>query len=671
MSARKYRPMTFDTVVGQHALTTTLKNAVKSGKLAHAYLFCGPRGVGKTTCARIFAKAINCMNPTAEGEACNECESCKAFNEQRSLNIFELDAASNNSVENIKALMEQTRIPPQVGRYKVFIIDEVHMLSSAAFNAFLKTLEEPPAHVVFILATTEKHKILPTILSRCQIYDFERMTVENTIAHLKMVAEKEGISYEESALALIAEKADGGMRDALSIFDQAASFCQGNITYDKVLEDLNELDADNYFRMVDLAMENKVSDLMLLLNSIIEKGFDGGNVVTGLASHIRNVLMAKDESTLKLLETSKEQTAKFKAQAQKCPTRFLYQALKVLNQCDVCYKQSSNKRLLVELTLIEVAQLTQPDDGVSAGRGPKRLKILFKRLIDSHNQAAAQVAAGERPLVRKAKAAAAEGDGAQASHNATATTPSGNTATATATATAAHGEAATNAAMGGSGMGGSGMGAATATMGAASETARATAGTAGATSGAIGSASGAVGSASGAVGSASGAAASPQPAAGMPRLKLGSLGMTFAGLKHKEEVVKQAEEEEIKNKEEATEFTEDQLSLEWLRMCNRMPSQMTGLAQRMKNIQPTILSYPDIEILVDNKLLLDQLGAIKGRIRASLAAGLHNGSITVSLRLAKQNEIKPLLTKKQIFDKMKKDYKPFALLVDGLGLELG
>ena len=653
VSARKYRPMTFDTVVGQHALTTTLKNAVKSGKLAHAYLFCGPRGVGKTTCARIFAKAINCMNPTAEGEACNECESCKAFNEQRSLNIFELDAASNNSVENIKALMEQTRIPPQVGRYKVFIIDEVHMLSSAAFNAFLKTLEEPPAHVVFILATTEKHKILPTILSRCQIYDFERMTVENTIAHLKMVAAKEGISYEESALALIAEKADGGMRDALSIFDQAASFCQGNITYDKVLEDLNELDADNYFRMVDLAMENKVSDLMLLLNSIIEKGFDGGNVVTGLASHIRNVLMSKDESTLKLLETSKEQTEKFKAQAQKCSTRFLYQALKVLNQCDVCYKQSSNKRLLVELTLIEVAQLTQPDDGVSAGRGPKRLKILFKRLIDSHNQAAAQVAAGERPLVRKAKAAAAEGDGAQASHNATSTTPSGNAVTAT--STAAHGAAATNAAMGGSG-----MGAATATMGGASGTAGATAGTAGA-----------VGATAESIGSASGAAASPQPAAGMPRLKLGSLGMTFAGLKHKEEEVKQAEEEDIKNKGEATEFTEDQLSLEWLRICNRMPSQMTGLAQRMKNIQPTILSYPDIEILVDNKLLLDQLGAIKGRIRASLAAGLHNGSITVSLRLAKQNEIKPVLTKKQIFDKMKKDYKPFALLVDGLGLELG
>ena len=279
VSARKYRPMTFSSVVGQEALTTTLKNAVKSGKLAHAYLFCGPRGVGKTTCARIFAKAINCSSPTADGEACNECENCKAFNEGRSMNIFELDAASNNSVENIKTLMEQTLIPPQVGKYKVFIIDEVHMLSTAAFNAFLKTLEEPPQHVIFILATTEKHKILPTILSRCQIYDFERMTVPRIIDHLKMVAAKEGISYEEEALNVIAEKADGGMRDALSIFDQVNSFCQGNITYEKVLEDLNVLDADNYFRIIDLSLENKVSDIMVLLDSIIAKGFDAGNLI--------------------------------------------------------------------------------------------------------------------------------------------------------------------------------------------------------------------------------------------------------------------------------------------------------------------------------------------------------------------------------------------------------
>ena len=395
VSARKYRPVSFDSVVGQAALTTTLKNAVKSGKLAHAYLFCGPRGVGKTTCARIFAKAINCMSPTAEGEACNECESCKAFNEQRSFNIFELDAASNNSVEHIKTLMEQTRIPPQVGRYKVFIIDEVHMLSTAAFNAFLKTLEEPPAHVIFILATTEKHKILPTILSRCQIYDFERMTVANTVNHLKMVAQKEGISVEEEALEVIAEKADGGMRDALSIFDQAASFCQGNITYKKVIEDLNVLDSDNYFKIVDLSIENKVPEVMVLLNDVINKGFDGGQLINGLARHVRNVLMAKDPQTLPLLETSEQQREKYKAQAQKADTRFLYQALRLMNDCDVNYRQSSNKRLPVELTLIEIPQLTQPDEGIGSGRRPRRLKCLFQNIVRQQRQekAAEQVVA--------------------------------------------------------------------------------------------------------------------------------------------------------------------------------------------------------------------------------------------------------------------------------------
>ena len=381
VSARKYRPMTFDSVVGQLSLTTTLKNAVKSGKLAHAYLFCGPRGVGKTTCARIFAKAINCFSPTDDGEACGHCESCQAFNEQRSFNIFELDAASNNSVEHIKTLMEQTRIPPQVGKYKVFIIDEVHMLSTAAFNAFLKTLEEPPQHVIFILATTEKHKILPTIISRCQIYDFERMTVQGTIDHLKYVAGKEGIQYEDEALAVIAEKADGGMRDALSIFDQAASFCQGNITYQKVIEDLNVLDSDNYFRIIDLAVENKVSDIMVLLNNIINNGFDGGLLIQGLAKHVRNVLMAKDPQTLPLLEVSQQQRERYQQQAKKCETRFLYQALRFMNQCDINYRQSGNKRLLVELTLIEIAQITQPDDSPAAGRSPKRLKSLFKQLL--------------------------------------------------------------------------------------------------------------------------------------------------------------------------------------------------------------------------------------------------------------------------------------------------
>jgi len=381
VSARKYRPISFDTVVGQQALTTTLRNAVKSGKLAHAYLFCGPRGVGKTTCARIFAKAINCLTPTEQGEACGHCESCQAFNEQRSFNIFELDAASNNSVEHIKTLMEQTRIPPQVGRYKVFIIDEVHMLSTAAFNAFLKTLEEPPAHVIFILATTEKHKILPTILSRCQIYDFERMTVRNTIDHLKSVAQREGITVEEEALAVIAEKADGGMRDALSIFDQCASFCQGNITYQKVIEDLNVLDAENYFQLINLSINNKVSDIMLLLNGIINKGFDGGLLIQGLARHVRNVLMAKDPQTLPLLEVSDQQRQRYQEQAKRCDTRMLYEALRLMNQCDIQYRQSSNKRLLVELTLIEIAQITQPDEGPASGRKPRRLKSLFKHLM--------------------------------------------------------------------------------------------------------------------------------------------------------------------------------------------------------------------------------------------------------------------------------------------------
>lgn len=400
VSARKYRPMTFSSVVGQDSLTMTLKNSVKSGKLAHAYLFCGPRGVGKTTCARIFAKAINCENPTAEGEACNECASCKAFNDGRSMNIFELDAASNNKVENIKSLMDQTQIPPQTGRYKVFIIDEVHMLSTAAFNAFLKTLEEPPQYVIFILATTEKNKILPTILSRCQIYDFERMAIPEIVSQLTMVAQKENIKFEEEALNIIAEKADGGMRDALSIFDQVSSFCQGHITFKKVLEDLNVLDAENYFRIIDLALENKTADIMLLLNSIIARGFDAGNIIDGLASHVRNVMMARDAQTLPLLEVSEQQRQKYQQQAQKCPTTFLYQALKILNDCDINYRQSSNKRLLVELTLIRVAQITQPeeDDAAGAGLSPNRLKSLFKNLIVSQPKPAMQVTGVEKTL---------------------------------------------------------------------------------------------------------------------------------------------------------------------------------------------------------------------------------------------------------------------------------
>ena len=380
VSARKYRPMTFDTVVGQGSLTTTLKNAIQSGRLAHAYLFCGPRGVGKTTCARIFAKTINCLTPQANGEACGECESCKAFNEQRSYNIHELDAASNNSVEDIRQLIEQVRIPPQIGKYKVFIIDEVHMLSQAAFNAFLKTLEEPPHHAIFILATTEKHKILPTIMSRCQIYDFKRMGVDDIVSHLNNVAEKEGITAENAALNIIAQKADGGMRDALSIFDQVSSFCGGNITYQQTIENLNVLDYDYYFRLTDYFLEEKITECMLTLNEILSKGFEGQYFITGLSSHFRNLLVSQDAQTANLIEASEEVRTKYKEQAQKCKPQFLYKAMKLANNCDLNYKQSQNKRLLMELTLIEMAQLSS-DDGTSSGLCPtKILKPIFERL---------------------------------------------------------------------------------------------------------------------------------------------------------------------------------------------------------------------------------------------------------------------------------------------------
>ena len=587
VSARKYRPLTFDSVVGQAALTTTLKNAVKSGKLAHAYLFCGPRGVGKTTCARIFAKAINCQNPTPDGEACNECESCQSFIEQRSLNIFELDAASNNSVEHIKTLMEQTRIPPQLGRYKVFIIDEVHMLSTAAFNAFLKTLEEPPAHVIFILATTEKHKILPTILSRCQIYDFERMTVGNTIAHLKYVADKEGITYEDEALAVIAEKADGGMRDALSIFDQAASFCQGNITYEKVIEDLNVLDSENYFQIIDLSVNNKVSDIMVLLNNIINKGFDGGLLIQGLAKHVRNVLMAKDPQTLPLLEVSEKQRQRYQEQAKKADTRFLYQALRLMNQCDINYRQSSNKRLLVELTLIEIAQITQADDAASAGRRPKRLKSLFKHLIQQAQPkpAAPQVAAAE-PVVSKKEEK-------KVTAPSTSTTPS----------------------------------------------------------------------------------AAPQAPAAAP-LNLKNLGFSWNSLRQKmTKTSGTADTQTDANPKEGKDvsFTQEDLEFQWLSMCNRMMEkqpQLSGIATRMKNMNPQITELPQIEVTVDNALVKQELETIQRNIVKTLQLTLRNSQLTLTILVSdKPEQVKPLSRREQ-FELMSKENPAIEKLRQEFNLEL-
>ena len=583
VSARKYRPSSFDAVVGQSALTTTLKNAIARGKLAHAYLFCGPRGVGKTTCARIFAKNINCLHPSPEGEACNECESCKAFEEQRSYNIHELDAASNNSVEDIRGLIEQVQIPPQVGKYKVFIIDEVHMLSQAAFNAFLKTLEEPPAHAIFILATTEKHKILPTILSRCQIFDFSRMSVSDMVRHLEYVAKNEGFTTEPEALHVIAEKADGGMRDALSIFDQVASYCEGNITYAKVIEDLNVLDYDEYFGMTDALLTGDVPTCMLRLNHILSKGFGGNYFIGGLASHFRDLLMARDAVTLPLLEVSERVAQRYQEQSAKCKPAFLYKALKVMNDCDINYRQSGNKRLLVELTLIEIAQITQPEeDGAASGRGPKRLKSLFNNIKKVMSETAKQVA-GTRPHVTR--------------HTATA-------------------EAMTD----------------------------------------------------------SGQHAVETPAPSRPSgMKLAHIGMTFNKLRNKQQEENTTDDDtEVPLNEGLSKKTFDntQLLREWIGLCNRMPQQMTGIASRMKNITPTIKSFPEVEVVVDNQILLDEITKIKGRIRSTLALRLENADIVLSLRLARPEEVKKILTNRERFDQLKANNEAFSKLTEMLHLEL-
>ena len=373
VSARKYRPETFHSVVGQQSLTHTLKAAIDSQRLAHAYLFCGPRGVGKTTCARIFAKTINCLSPTAEGEACNECESCRAFNEQRSYNIVELDAASNNSVDDIRNLIDQVQIPPQIGKYRVFIIDEVHMLSSAAFNAFLKTLEEPPAHAIFILATTEKQKIIPTILSRCQIYDFSRITINDMVQQLQYIASQEGITAEPAALNVIAQKADGAMRDALSIFDQVAASSFGNITYQSAIDNLNVLDHDYYFRLMETFRTCNVPEALLIYKEIRDRGFDSLFFINGLAQHIRDMLVALTPATKSLLEMSDEVAQRFIEESRKFHPKFYYRALDLCNTCDVNYRTATNKQFVVELTLIKLCQIldaTTPPGGGNGGGQP-------------------------------------------------------------------------------------------------------------------------------------------------------------------------------------------------------------------------------------------------------------------------------------------------------------
>ena len=615
VSARKYRPSTFESVVGQRALTTTLKNAIATQKLAHAYLFCGPRGVGKTTCARIFAKTINCMSPTADGEACNQCESCVAFNEQRSYNIHELDAASNNSVDDIRQLVEQVRIPPQIGKYKVYIIDEVHMLSASAFNAFLKTLEEPPRHAIFILATTEKHKILPTILSRCQIYDFNRISVEDTVNHLSYVASKEGITAEPEALNVIAMKADGGMRDALSIFDQVVSFTGGNITYKSVIDNLNVLDYEYYFRLTDCFLENKVSDALLLFNDILNKGFDGSHFITGLSSHFRDLLVGKDPVTLPLLEVGASIRQRYQEQARKCPLPFLYQAMKLCNECDLNYRVSKNKRLLVELTLIQVAQLTTEGDDVSGGRGPKKtIKPVFT-----------QPAAVRQPQVASAT---------QVQQAPLHSSPSSVTTQAANGATAQHPQA----------------------------SAAVQSGT-----------SASPGATSSAPSQGAGVAQTAKEERKIPVMKMSSLGVSIKN-PQRDQVTRNAPTTNVPKAQQPEEdfmFNDRDLNYYWQEYAGRLPKERDALAKRMQMLHPTLLNNSTtFEVVVDNEFAAKDFTALIPELQDYLRGRLKNSKVIMTVRVSEATETVRPVGRVEKFQMMAQKNQALMQLKDEFGLEL-
>ena len=615
VSARKYRPSTFESVVGQRALTTTLKNAIATQKLAHAYLFCGPRGVGKTTCARIFAKTINCMTPTADGEACNQCESCVAFNEQRSYNIHELDAASNNSVDDIRQLVEQVRIPPQIGKYKVYIIDEVHMLSASAFNAFLKTLEEPPRHAIFILATTEKHKILPTILSRCQIYDFNRISVEDTVNHLSYVASKEGIMAEPEALNVIAMKADGGMRDALSIFDQVVSFTGGNITYKSVIDNLNVLDYEYYFRLTDCFLENKVSDALLLFNDILNKGFDGSHFITGLSSHFRDLLVGKDPVTLPLLEVGASIRQRYQEQAQKCPLPFLYRAMKLCNECDLNYRISKNKRLLVELTLIQVAQLTTEGDDVSGGRGPKKtIKPVFT-----------QPAAAQQPQVAS---------GTQVQQAPVHSSPSSVTTQAANGTTAQHPQASAAVQPG-----------APASPGAASS----------------------------APSQGAGVAQTAKEERKIPVMKMSSLGVSIKN-PQRDQVSQNAATTyvpKVQQPEEDFMFNDRDLNYYWQEYAGQLPKEQDALAKRMQMLRPALLNNSTtFEVVVDNEFAAKDFTALIPELQSYLRGRLKNSKVVMTVRVSEATETIRPVGRVEKFQMMAQKNQALMQLKDEFGLEL-
>ena len=613
VSARKYRPSTFESVVGQRALTTTLKNAIATQKLAHAYLFCGPRGVGKTTCARIFAKTINCMTPTADGEACNQCESCVAFNEQRSYNIHELDAASNNSVDDIRQLVEQVRIPPQIGKYKVYIIDEVHMLSASAFNAFLKTLEEPPRHAIFILATTEKHKILPTILSRCQIYDFNRISVEDTVNHLSYVASKEGITAEPEALNVIAMKADGGMRDALSIFDQVVSFTGGNITYKSVIDNLNVLDYEYYFRLTDSFLENKVSDALLLFNDVLNKGFDGSHFITGLSSHFRDLLVAKDAVTLPLLEVGASIRQRYQEQAQKCPLPFLYRAMKLCNECDLNYRVSKDKRLLVELTLIQVAQLTIEGDDVSGGRSPKKtIKPVFT-----------QPAAAQQPQV---------------------------TSAASASQTAVHQQTPVRQPQ---------------TPVAAQVVSSSTSSS---------SSSSSSNSTTSVPSQSAGIAQRGQGERKIPVMKMSSLGVSIKNPQRDQVTQKEMMPQPGKVQQTVEEdfiFNDRDLNFYWQQYAGQLPKEEDSLTKRMQMLHPVLLNNSTtFEVVVDNEIAAKDFRNLIPELQNYLRVQLKNSKVVMTVRVSEPTETVRPVGRVEKFQMMAQKNQALMQLKDEFGLEL-
>ena len=612
VSARKYRPSTFESVVGQRALTTTLKNAIATQKLAHAYLFCGPRGVGKTTCARIFAKTINCMTPTADGEACNQCESCVAFNEQRSYNIHELDAASNNSVDDIRQLVEQVRIPPQIGKYKVYIIDEVHMLSASAFNAFLKTLEEPPRHAIFILATTEKHKILPTILSRCQIYDFNRISVEDTVNHLSYVASKEGITAEPEALNVIAMKADGGMRDALSIFDQVVSFTGGNITYKSVIDNLNVLDYEYYFRLTDCFLENKVSDALLLFNDILNKGFDGSHFITGLSSHFRDLLVGKDPVTLPLLEVGASIRQSYQEQAQKCPLPFLYRAMKLCNECDLNYRISKNKRLLVELTLIQVAQLTTEGDDVSGGRSPKQtIKPVFSQPAAAQpSQVASASSVQQAPVHSSPASVTANVTPNRQPQKATTARPVSPSATNTTSSAPLPG---------------------------------------------------------------AGIPSVAKEERKVPVMKMSSLGVSIKN-PQRDQVSQNATTTyvpKVQQPEEDFMFNDRDLNYYWQEYAGQLPKEQDALAKRMQMLRPALLNNSTtFEVVVDNEFAAKDFTALIPELQDYLRGRLKNSKVMMTVRVSEATETVRPVGRVEKFQMMAQKNQALMQLKDEFGLEL-